>query len=259
MKNLLKNTLIIILLTGVLSPVISLSKENKDQKPVLQESQNQPTLLDKAGDLYQDTKAQVLGAFEDNKTRRAAFHYFGLFNFSQLDLIIPGKMGLSLGSHQNDNKSWEFEYLESSIGIPMLITDLGSMSDKRISFIKRSFLGTETFNMSYGLSYFIFDARLGNKYLNQLTGSNLIDVSLIDIQSFGFNIGIGNRWSFKNKMVFAIDWISWAQPVFITKRKTPFLDYATNEQDKKDIEDSTKLIAYIPRLTLLKLQFGILF
>jgi hypothetical protein len=45
----------------------------------------------------------------------------------------------------------------------------------------------------------------------------------------------------------------------VTKKESAFLDYATNENDKDNVETALKTISYFPRFTLLKVQVGILF
>lgn len=216
-------------------------------------------ILDQTKKIFSETSETVKKSLEENKKLRETFDYFSLLSYSQMDLIIPGKIGASIGYNSNPDSTWEFEYLHGSVAVPFLIKDLGKMSEDRISLIRRSYLGTETFNMSYGISYFDFAVHLGDKFLSQLTGGSYPSLDLLTIKSLGFNVGIGNRWNFKNRFILSIDWISWSQPLIMTQRDIPYLDYATNQSDKDDVDSATKLIAYLPRLTLLKLQIGYLF
>lgn len=216
-------------------------------------------ILDQTKKIFSETSETVKKSLEENKKLRESFNYFALLSYSPMDLVIPGKIGASIGYNSSPDYTWEFEYLHGSVAVPFLIKDLGKMSDDRISLIRRSYLGTETFNLSYGVSYFDFSVHLGDKFLNQLTGGSYPSLDIITIKSLGFNIGAGNRWNFKNRFILSIDWISWSQPLIMVQRNIPYLDYATNQSDKDDVDNASKLIAYLPRITLLKLQIGYLF
>lgn len=79
------------------------------------------------------------------------------------------------------------------------------------------------------------------------------------IQSLGFNVAIGNRWTLSKNVTFGIDWISLAQPVSLINQDSTFLYYASNQQDKDDVNQATNLVSYFPRFSFLKIQIGILF
>lgn len=232
------------------------TKSNPSEQP--QEKSDQ-SVLDKAGQVAKDTTEQVKKTLAETRERREKADYFALGNYSPLDLLIPGKYGFTLGYIVDADRTWEFEYLRGSISVPFIVEDLGKMTDERFSVIKRSYFGGNSFNVSYGLSYFDFSLHLGDKLLNRVTGGNYPALDLVEIQSLGFNLAIGNRWSFNRNVTFGIDWISWAQPFYVTSKKSAFLDYASNQQDKDDVDKAMKLISYFPRFALFKLQLGILF
>ena len=148
--------------------------------------------------------------------------YFALANYSPIDLLIPSKYGFTLGYINNADKTWEFEYLRGSISVPFIIEDLGKMTDERFSVIGRSYFGSNSFNFSYGISYFDFSLHLGDKLLSRVTGGNYPSIDLVEVQSVGFNLAIGNRWSLNRNVTFGIDWISWAQPVYVLNQKSTF-------------------------------------
>jgi hypothetical protein len=234
------------------------SSDTKDQ-PSEQREKTGKSVLDEAGQMAKGTTEQVSKTLAETRDRREKADYFALANYSPLDLLIPSKFGFTLGYIKSADKTWEFEYLRGSISVPFIVQDLGKMTEERFSVIGRSYFGGNSFNFSYGLSYFDFSLHLGDKLLNRVTGGDYPSIDLVEIQTLGFNLAIGNRWSFKRKVTFGIDWISWAQPVYVTNKKSAFLDYASNQQDKDDVDAAMKLIAYFPRLAFLKLQLGILF
>lgn len=216
-------------------------------------------VLEKTGETIKDTALKVEKTLSETKDLRSQANYFVLGNYSPIDLIIPNKFGITLGLIKDVDKSWEFEYLKGSLSVPFLIEDLGAMTDERFSIIGRSYFGSNSFNFSYGLSYFDFSLQLGDKLLSRVTGGVYPSMDLVEIQAAGFNLAIGNRWSFNRNITVGVDWISWAQPVVVTNRKSMFSDYASNQQDKDDVDKAMKLISVFPRLTFFKIQFGMLF
>lgn len=185
--------------------------------------------------------------------------YFLLFNYAPLDLLIPGKYGFTAGLYQSSDRSWEIEYLKGDLSIPFIVKDLGKMTDDRFSVIRRIGIGESGFNISYGFSYFGFSLHLGDRLINGVTGGTYPSLDLVEIQSLGGNLGLGNRWNLDHHITLSVDWISWSQPLFVTSRKSVFLDRATNQKDKDDVDDTMKIITYFPRLSLLKLQIGVAF
>lgn len=232
--------------------------EKTDPTPEQQEKTDK-SVLDKAGQIAKDTSERVSKTLAETRARREKADYFVLANYSPFDLLIPSKYGLTFGYIKSADKTWELEYLRGSISVPVIVEDLGNMTDERFSVIGRSYFGGNSFNFSYGLSYFNFSLRLGDDLLNRVTEGNYPSIDLIEIQSLGFNLAIGNRWSFNHNVTFGVDWISLAQPVFVTNKKSAFLDHASNQQDKDDVDKTMNLISYFPRLAFLKLQLGILF
>lgn len=210
---------------------------------------------EKIVEVFKEGKEQVVQALSHSRLVRSNSNYFAIGNFAPVDLILPSKFGLTLGIVSNADYTWELEYLKSSVSVPFLVDDIGEMTDERLSVIRRNYFGTETFNLSYGLSYNRFKVHIGSKYLAYIA-TNIPDVDLMQIDSLGFNVGIGNRWIFSNRWMVGVDWVSWAQPVFTTKYNNKYSDYSTDEDSKDTVDTVAKLIRWVPRITLLKLQVG---
>lgn len=210
---------------------------------------------EKIVEAFKEGKDQVVQALSHSRLVRSNSNYFATGNFAPVDLILPSKYGLTLGTVSDADYTWELEYLKSSVSVPFLVDDIGEMTDERLSVIRRNYFGTETFNLSYGLSYNRFKVHIGSKYLAYVA-TNVPDVDLIQIDSLGFNVGIGNRWIFSNRWMVGVDWASWSQPVFTTKFNNKYSDYATDEDSKDTVDTVAKLIRWVPRITLLKLQVG---
>lgn len=209
-----------------------------------------------AKDPRQHLYTQPVNTLSSSKSKREERSYFVLGNYSPIDLIIPSKIGLTFGSNRSSDNSLEIEYLKGAISVPIIVEDLGEMSDTRISLIKRNYFGSNSFNLNYGLSFFDFKLFLGDELLSRITSGTYPALDLIHLQSLGLNLGIGNRWTFSNNWTFGVDWVSWSQPLYILKEENAFLDYATNENDRDDVETAVDVISYFPRLQVLKIQLG---
>lgn len=228
------------------------TKSKKIPPKPIEAPKHEETILEKAVADVKETTAETKNSREQN-------NFFGYISYSPLDLIIPSKIGATLGYNKNVNTTWELEYLKGSVAIPFLVKDLGKMTDERISIIGRSYMGSNSFNFNYGLSYYDFTVHLGDAILNRMTSGVYPFIDVLEIQSLGFNIGIGNRWTFAKNLSLGVDWISWSQPIYTISRKSDFLKYATNQSDKDDVDKTLRWIAHFPRLTLLKLQLGVTF
>lgn len=238
------------------------SLEQKTETPINEVEASQSGEVEKTENSFnkaiEATTETVNKALSTTQNMRSESTAFVFLNYSPIDLIIPNKYGATLGLTQSVDQTWEFEYLRGSVTVPFVVKDLGGMTDQRYSLIGRSYLGTNSFNISYGLTYFDFAITLGNEYLSQVSG-NIPSVELIDLESIGFNLGIGNRWIFDNHISFGIDWIAWSQPVIVTKKSSAFLEYASEGSQKSDVNAALDLISYMPRFTFFKIQLGLTF
>ena len=203
--------------------------------------------IDKAGSILAQTRQW-----------RVDRRYSAIGTFSFFDLIIPSKLGLTAAYNRDVDQTYEFEYMRGSATVPFVIKDLGGITDQRFTLLKRSYFGNNSFNLIYGLSYMKFDIQLGNAIMSRVTsGASNIDV--IAVESWGFHLGIGNRWIFNERFVFGVDWLTWTQPVYVSHRSGAFLDYATNNNDYENVDTAIRVASYFPRFAALKLQFGMSF
>lgn len=177
--------------------------------------------------------------------------FLGL-TYSPLDLLIPSKWGAKVGGETPGELAWEFEYLRSSLETPFIIADLGKMTDERYSLILRSFGQRKSFNVHFGVTYFSFKAHLSPKFLNTVPTQIDTSYDVVQVESVGFNLGIGHRWHWGEHFHFGVDWLSWAQPVFITKNQSEITDLTEDEDTKETISDAVRIANYVPRLLTLK-------
>ncbi len=176
--------------------------------------------------------------------------------YSSLDLILPSKLGVTAGWVQNVDTSAELEYMRGSYSVPFLISDLGSMVDERVSLNRRSYFGTNSFNVSYGISYFSFRVEVGDAILSRISSGVYPSSTLLELSSLGLNVGVGNRWSLTEHLLFSVDWISWYQPILVLKREAGFLSSVSDPVDKSNINKAMDVISYFPRFAAIKVQLG---
>jgi len=201
---------------------------------------------------------EKISILDESCARRNDTRYFILAEYAPLDLLIPNKIGLIAGLNDTAEKSWELEYVRGKFGVPFFIADLGSITDQRISLTKRSFFSYNSFNISYGITYFSFKAELGDKFLSSMTAHAPSD-EIVGMESWGVHLGVGNRWTFKKNITLGIDWISWAQPLLRAGRQDSYLSHSSNEDNNDDVDKALNIVAYLPRISVLKIQLGMMF
>ncbi len=185
-----------------------------------------------------------------------------LASYSNLDLIIQNKYGLNFGFINEYNiynepyRSVEIDIMHSHVG-----KTTEYMEDTRISFYKRVITKEIMPQLFYGCSYFDTLVNFGNNRIGRLTGGYYNSNISYRFQSLGLNIGLGNRWYVNENFIFSIDWVSWAQPIYILNKYSNYLDtnLPVSERDNFVKASTLTLINYFPRFTFLKLQIGILF
>ena len=192
------------------------------------------------------------------KPPRAQKSYLASLNYSVVDFPIPSKLGVTVGLISSPTQTWELEYMRGSISVPGHFRDLGSMTDTRIGFIGRTYFG-ESFHMSYGISYFDFSATVGDALLNNLTGGGYPNIDMLTVQGFGLNVGLGNTWVINKNITLGIDWLTIAQPLVVTKKNSDYVNYTSNKNDKKNVEDTMKIVSYLPRFAAASVHVGVLF
>lgn len=184
--------------------------------------------------------------------------YFGAVTYTALEFPIPNKFGARLGKRTSPGQSWELEYVKGSWGPPGGFRKLGSLSDSRLSVIGRSYMG-EHFHFIYGVSFFDFSADVGDALVSGVSGGAYPSMNAAKVQGLGVNVGLGHSWVFREKLVLGIDWLSWAQPLKLTRRSSDFIRSSTDESTKAYVADTLKIISYIPRFSILSVHLGVLF
>jgi hypothetical protein len=202
------------------------------------------------------SKTSDLSSPPSVQTSTDSSHVAILGNYASLDLILPGKTGVTILYASSAKALYELEYLSAQVAVPFLVERLGSFTEKRASLLRRSFMNESSFSGYFGASWNSTELSLGDSTLSTLSGGLYPHVNLLKIDTLGINTGIGNRWIVWKGFLIGVDWLGWSQPIFVLTKETPALETATNEAKKRAIEKTLDTIAYLPRLSILKLQVG---
>ncbi|MDZ4081685.1 MAG: hypothetical protein U1E10_02005 [Bdellovibrionales bacterium] len=168
--------------------------------------------------------------------------------YGPVDLLLPSKIGAAI--HWD---GWEVEYLGSSIKVPWVLKDLGSMSDKRFQIMRRQSLSGWQF--AWGVSYNSFQISLGDGLLSRLTGGLYPNVDLVEITTLGAVASFGYRHQWGNWLA-GVEIFGWAQPLVTIKSSAPFLDSVSNQDDRDAVQTTIDLIRYFPRWSVAKVSAG---
>jgi hypothetical protein len=203
------------------------------------------------------TAPPEMGLNKPSQMARASYSYYGGIEYSLYDLVIPNKLGAVAGWQPTASNAYEFEYLRGNFGLPGPLDNFGAVSEERFSILRRSYFNTNSFNLVYGLHYNRFEAHIGGALLNRVSGSG--DVSLIQLETWGLTVGLGNRWVIGQRFSVGVDWLTYAQSLFITKNNSQILDATMSSSDKDALESGFKFVRYIPRFSVVKIELGFLF
>lgn len=234
-----------------MAPIFSWAQEEQTTS-----SQSQPPLAETAGEKVEQVTNQAIAAYRQAgasaQISRAVNSATVLLHYSSFDLVLPSKMGATIAWHKDGNVLYELEYLSSSVSAPYVVSDLASMSETRVSLLKRNFSSGGTFNWYWGGSYNASNVHVSQALMNNNPGAS----DMLDVSTLGLSFGLGNRWVFKENFSVGVDWFTWSQPLFILKKEAAYLDSASNENDRDKVDTILKVIGYFPRWSAFKVSVG---
>jgi hypothetical protein len=177
-------------------------------------------------------------------------------SYSHFDSLSPRKGGISFGKN-NAEKSWEIDYMYGRTPTYWLSEDLNKISEHRVSWIGRLYGSNNSFHTIYGLTYFNNKGHLQN---NSQTGIAAIpDSDVFSTDAIGFTFGFGNRFYIRQWGVLGIDWLTLHQPVLVTKTSSRLLDISQDPNNRAAVEKAISRATFFPRVSFLKIQFGMVF
>lgn len=184
--------------------------------------------------------------------------YLAAVSYSPFELPIPNKFGLTVGMVTSPKQTWELAFMKGSLSVPGGFRNLGSLNDTRVSLVGRQFFG-DSFHMSYGASYFDFSADIGDELIKNVSNGVYPSMNAMRIQGLGFNVGLGNTWILKKNVMIGVDWLSWSQPFIVTKRSSDFIKSSDSTSTNEYVENTMRIVSYLPRLAILHLYLGMIF
>jgi hypothetical protein len=209
------------------------------------------------------TNAAFAGGLEsiqdESRLRREDQPFAITGTLAPLDMMIPMKYGAGLSWTSDVDHSVDFDFQVAHLSLPWLLDDLGAVSEQRFNLVRRSFFGTNTFNVYYGLSVSRFAATLGNEYLNTVTNGQYPDVDILRVDSLCLTAGLGNRWIINKNFLLGVDWFGITQPIRTLQVHAPFLDQTTDADLRSAVNVALRVFKYVPRFTLLRVQVGWVF
>lgn len=175
---------------------------------------------------------------------------------SPLSLWVPFKHGPYFGVRLSEASMMELGYFRGAVKVPFF-SDIGGFEDRQIYLIYRGF--SDSFNWHVGLNHVTYSAKIGDELLSRVTAGSVPSVELLEIQNLAVTAGLGHRWQIGDWLSLGVDWIALNIPVVNLKSETGFLDQATNQSDKDNVDKFVSVLKRFPTLTLLKLQLGVTF
>jgi hypothetical protein len=213
--------------------------------------------VDTARPLNQDQPKS--SANETSRDLRHGKNLVILGHYTVFDLFIPGKQGFTLGYQSSEQHSWEVEFQRAKIAVPLLIEDFGSVEERRISLLRRSYWDNNSFSLYYGLTWDSLEIKLGSALVEKLSLGKVEQRNLLSIETIGLGFGVGNRWMAWSNFSYGVDWIGVSQPVFLLKKETSIIADHKDSKEARDIDRSLDIIRFTPRIQLLKIQAGFMF
>lgn len=224
---------------------------NRPSAGTLDRTQTPQVVLD-------DDQREVIAPsfFSQSITSRSKSEFMFKAQYSPLDMLVLSKWGLA-AAYQYKNESWiEFEYNKGSWGLPGWLSRLGGLSEERYQFQVRKFLNQSSFNYFLGVSHISAKLAIGSEALSRATANPSYFQNHVLASTWGLHAGIGNQFNFKNGFLMGVDWLSYHQPLFVTKTTMDFERVAGDSKDQSDIRILKNMMLYGPRITLLKIQIG---
>ena len=169
-------------------------------------------------------------------------------------LAIPFKHGPFLAWRTSDRWAFEAGYFGGSISIDTPLISVGSVTESLLTLNARRFSHESSFNWIIGISRQSYGATLGRDLI--INGGIPTSYDMVLIKTVGLQLGLGNRWSRPNGLTFGCDWFVMNIPFMTIQNEAPALSYVTDSGIRTRIEDSIKILRYVPTFAIAKLNLG---
>ena len=191
------------------------------------------------------------------KVYRALSRGTVMVHLSPFSTWLPMKYGLNAGYIAGENWTWEFEYIQRFISGKVASVDFGKIQDERYGLQARWYPGANSFHLIMGLFKNTFSMELGNSMISAI--GSVPPVTVWKLESIGPQLGLGNRWQWTSGVTFGVDWFLMYLPVFNKKVDDRAFDYVTNQNDRDDLDNVSRIINNIPQFDVLRFHLGYTF
>jgi hypothetical protein len=190
--------------------------------------------------------------------RRTLSQYTGNIHFSPLSTWVPLKYGLSLGYIHNSNWTYEVEWTQKTISAGILGVDFGHVKDQRYGIQARWYpKDFNSFHLIFGLFKSEFSSEFGSSIVGNMVSTP--NVKVWKLESYGPQLGFGNRWQFPYGVTLGIDWFVMYIPLFNKTSDDEALTYVNNSSDRSDVDKVTGRVQNIPQFDIFKMTLGYTF
>lgn len=187
---------------------------------------------------------------------REASKFTVSYTASPMGIPVPFKHGPSVAWIIDRNWTVEGSYFTGSFGVSTEFLDIGSFTETLITLNARYYPGN-SFNWLIGVSRQSYEAHIGSALVSRLSGGNIPgDIDLVKVATIGLQTGLGNRWQWKNGLTLGIDWIVINIPFMTSRSEAAFLDYVSNQDDRRHVEDALKVMRFLPTGPITKISVG---
>lgn len=177
-----------------------------------------------------------------------------MLGVTTLSLLVPLKAAVNAGWKLSPQWNAELIYLTGSLSAGIAGQDLAKFNENSVQIGARYFSDWNSFNLLMGFARDSGNARLGSDLLQGVTGYGSFDV--IEFQSMGVVLGLGNRWQWSNGFTAGVDWFSVSIPLNVTKSQSFYFQSSASAADKKKAKDTLDTVAKIPRIALVNAYLG---
>jgi len=176
---------------------------------------------------------------------------------SPVSLPFPMAYGVSAYYVASPNWLLELEYLRSKFSIGIFGFEVGESVEQKLALQARYFPSDRgSFNFIMGIGKRNLDIRLARDLFDLATGDYSLAVS--EFSAPLLRLGLANQWQWKEKYTITLDWIAIDIP-FNAKVEQSAVQFAENEEDRKDIEDAESFLKWYPSGAIVKMNLGISF
>lgn len=176
-----------------------------------------------------------------------------MFDYGLINLPFPSSYGLEANLFLTKGFALGLDYQRSTIPLDFYFFDIGNLSESNLVLQSRLYAG-KSFNFLIGMGRRKTSLNLPLSYFDLFTGN---DHPVSELQATILRLGVGSKWTYKEKYRIGIDWIHLDIPV-ATQTNRSASQYADPE-DAENVERAEKIMRWYPSGVIAQFKIGIAF